>query len=645
MKNPAVFTALAALAFGAQAQQAGPSLETVLVSAAMEPIPASESGSSVFVLEREALEQRQLAPLAEILRSAPGLAVNRSGVVGSQTQLRLRGAEANQVLVIIDGVRANDPALGSEFNMAHLLNYGIESVEIIRGPQSALWGSDAMAGVINITTLLPEEGFGGDLFAEGGSNAWQHAGASARYGDEHLQAALSLSSLDTDGENISRQGNEDDGYENRTANLTLAYRASETLRFDGNLRYTDAENEFDGVDYGTTGLPADSDNRSDTEQLYGRLAARLDTLDGRWSHKLSVAVTNTDNENREENAYAATGYDVTNYDADVTVLGYQARLRFAEGHALTAAYEYQEQDYRQRGPVGFGDPNRDEDLDSHSYVLEYRGRLTPAISVLASARHDDNSDFDDKTTGRLSAAWRLNDGATKLRAAFGTGIKNPSFVERFGYFNDFIGNPDLEPEESTGWEVGIDQLLFDNRASLSLTWFQEELEDEINGFVFDPATGGTTAANEPGTSDRKGIEFDGRFALAHNLDLQAAYTWLDATEEDAGGASSDETRRPEHIASLGINWRFLDDRANLNLNVDYNGEQDDLFFPPVPPYQERVELDDFTLLTLTGSYRFDNGLQLFARVENGLDEDYEEVYGFVAPGRTAYLGLRYRFGD
>jgi vitamin B12 transporter len=647
MKTSLVVAAIAVIISGntvANESQTGPqtgALETVLVRAARQPIPASELGSSVSLLDRELLEQRQMAPLGEILRSVPGLSVSRSGVVGSQTQLRMRGAESNQVLVFIDGVKANDTSQGGEFNMAHMLNYDLASVEVIRGPQSALWGSDAMAGVINITTRRANDGLQGDIYAEGGSNSWQNYGLSARYGSERLKASFSATSLDTDGDNISREGSEDDGYENQTYNLALTYHASENLDLDSVLRYTDAQNEFDGTDF-STGLPADSDDRTDADQTYARLTARLETMDGRWLHTFNTTLAENNNENQSENSFAPTGFDVTKADSEVLLVGYQSSFEVFDGHSITAALEHQEEDFKQRGPIGFGDPNRDEDMDTDSAILEYRGELTETLSLLASARYDDNSDFDDKTTGRVSAAWRVNDGTTKLRAAYGTAIKNPTFTERFGYFNDFIGNPDLQPEESTGYEVGIDQRLLGDRLSLSLTLFHEELDDEINGFVFDPATGGTTAANENGSSEREGLEFNGGWLLARDLSLNFSYTWLDATEEDNfSSENTDEIRRPQHIASANLNWRLLDNRANLNLNVDYNGEQDDFFFPPTPPFQERVQLDDFTLVTLAGSYRLSKQLQLFGRVENALDEDYEEVYGYVSPGRTAYLGVRY----
>ncbi|MEP5764737.1 MAG: TonB-dependent receptor [Halieaceae bacterium] len=615
-----------------------PALETLVVRAAREPIAAEASGSAVSVIGAELLANRQNAALGEILRSVPGVAVSRSGQFGAQTQLRMRGGEANHVLVFIDGVKVNDPAQNNEFNMAHMLNYDLESVEVIRGPQSALWGSDALSGVINITTRRGADGFNADAFAEGGSDGWQHYGATGSYGDQRWQANLSANRVDTDGDNASRQGSEDDGYENNSFNGSGSYQFNEQLLLESNLRYVDSTTQFDGVDF-STGLPADSRDESDSEQWYGRLAARLDTLDGRWQHTLSASYVDVDNKNHTENAFAASGFDDYNTDANNTTLLYQSTFEVVPGHSLTGAYEHQQEDFKQRGPIGFGDPNRDEDLDADSYIVEYRGDLSASLSLLASVRHDDNSDFDDKTTGRVSGSWRINDGATRLRGAWGKGVKNPTFTERFGFYTDFIGNPNLKPEESEGWEVGVDQRLLGDHLQLGLTWFDEQLDDEINGFVYDPASGGFTADNENGSSDRQGLEFSGSWLLADGLSLSAAYTYLDASEDDG----SDEIRRPEHSGSANLNWDFLNKRANLNLNVDYNGEQDDFFFPPLPPYEERVQLDDFTLVTLAGSYRLLANLRLFARVENALDEDYEEVYGYRTPGRSVYAGLSYNF--
>ena len=620
-------------------------LETLVVRAARSPLPAAKFGGSATVLGRELLAQRQGIPLGDLLRSVPGLAVSRAGVVGGQTQLRMRGGEANQVLVFIDGVPANDPAQGSAFNAAHLFNQGLESIAVIRGPQSSLWGSDALSGLIDIATWPAGEGRGGSLLAEGGSDAWQRYGARFAHRGEGWRGKLGASWLRTDGQNIARNGSERDGYENVTLDLGLRRRIAGVLGAEIDLRRSDAANQFDGVD-SATGLPADRDNATDATHIQGRAAIRLDSPNGRWNHLLSYALTDTDNRNRTENAFAPSGFDRNSAAGQAAVYGYQGSFAPVSEHRLTAAFERREENFRQRGPVSFGDPNRDERLTANSWVLEYRGDFRENLHILASGRWDDNSDFGSKNTGRLSAAWRIGGGPFKARGAWGTGIKNPSFAERFGYFVSFIGNPELAPEQSEGWEAGFDLRPSGDLWQFSLTWFDERLRDEINGFVFDAAQGGFTARNDAGLSKRKGLELNGRWRPAAGLRLSFAYTWLDASEEDPdAGLQVREIRRPEHAANLNLNWRPPGRRVNLNLNLDCNGRQDDYHFPPSPPYRQRVRLDSFVLATLAASYRLGQGWEAFARVENGLNEGYEEVFGFRAPGRAFYAGVRYRFGE
>jgi vitamin B12 transporter len=265
-------------------------------------------------------------------------------------------------------------------------------------------------------------------------------------------------------------------------------------------------------------------------------------------------------------------------------------------------------------------------------------------------RHDWNSDFGDNTSWRVTGAYGLADTGTHLRAAFGTGSKNPTFTERFGFFTEesdpfFVGNPDLQPEESNGWEVGAGQDFAGGRIRLALTWFRQDLEDEIDGFVFDPSRGVFTAMNLGGRSRRRGLEFSGRFGIAGGLELAADYTWLDATQPDAfTDAQVREVRRPEHNANVNLDWRFAGDRARLNLNVGFNGEQEDAYFPPPAFAAVPVTLDGFVLVTLAGSWRFGDHAELFGRIENLLDDDYEEVVGFSEPGIGAFAGLRLAFG-
>lgn len=271
-------------------------IETLVVSASRVPVSSNLTGSSFTVLDRSVIEKRQLSTLSEILRDVPGFSVNRGGVLGSTTQIRVRGAEGNQVMVFIDGMEVNDLAQGSEFNFAHLSASEIEKTEVIRGPQSALWGSDALAGVINITTKRGEGPLRATAFMEGGSFGTGHGGANISKGGDRYHFNLGGSYINSTGNNISRDGNEDDGYENGTVSISAGYSPTENLSFDVTSRFTEANNEFDATDF-VTGLPSDSDRETKTSQNYSRLQSKLTLYDGLWDHKLGLSLINTDNDN------------------------------------------------------------------------------------------------------------------------------------------------------------------------------------------------------------------------------------------------------------------------------------------------------------------------------------------------------------
>ena len=630
----------------AEAPNADEKIETIVVKAARVPLPAVAVGTAISLLDGDELTNRQVVAVSEVLRSRPGIAVNRAGGLGALTQVRLRGGEANQVAVYIDGIPVNDPAQGNEFNFAHLLNTDIGSLEIIRGPQSALWGSDAISGVINVQSQRAEPGFRADVLGEAGSDNYRTVKLTTSYADNELSSSFAIAHSESSGDNIARTqpdsslNNTNDGYSNTNASLRLDYRYSPTIETGIRLRYIDANNEFDATDF-TTGLLANSGNETDTNQFYGRAFVAVSTLQDRLVHQLSINLIDTENENLLENAFAATGFDESSADSKTYQYSLQSSFTINPNHRVSAALEYQNQRFEQRGPIVFGDPNRDETLEWSSFVGEYQGSFGESLSILASVRHDDNTDFDNATTARLSAAWWPSGERTRLRGAVGSGVKNPTFTERFGFDNNFIGNPDLQPERSIGWEIGVDQYLFNNSLAISATWFDERLEDEINGFVFDPSTVGFTSANGAGESDRAGLELEARWQLNETLSLALAYTYLDATEEDAAGNQVREIRRAEHIANASVQFSPLQG-LSVNLNVDYNGEQEDFFFPPTPPFQERVTLDDFVLVNLAASYNLSSSLAVFGRVENLFDEDYEEVFSFTTPGRSAVIGLRYR---
>mgnify|MGYP001823861415 FL=1 len=227
-----------------------------------------------------------------------------------------------------------------------------------------------------------------------------------------------------------------------------------------------------------------------------------------------------------------------------------------------------------------------------------------------------------------------------LSANIGTGQKAPTFIERYGYFpGQFVGNPDLKPEQSVSYDIGIEQRIASS-ASIQIAVFRQTVEDEIDGFVFDPESGLFTARNLDTTSKRGGVEVGARWTVSEHLDLSMNYTYTDSTENGAT-----ELRRPRHAGNATIDANFLEGRARLMLAADFGGTRQDIYFPPWPEPSEIVALDSYWLLDLTAQYQATDSIKLFVRASNLLDKDYEQVYGYNTPGRAWYGGVRIHFGN
>jgi vitamin B12 transporter len=618
-----------------------PRLEEILVTAAgLQPISLGDVASSVTIITSEEIEQKQVKYLSDLLRDIPGFSVTQAGGAGSQTQVRVRGAEANQVLVLMDGVRANDPAASGEFQYQFALASNIERIEIIRGPQSATWGSDAMAGVINIIRKkdVVNSHMSGDV--EYGSFNTISAGVNGGYTNEKLEVSGGVSYLNTDGTNVSRVGNEKDGAKNTTGNISVEFDTGDSfsLRFSGQA--IDATSEYDDIDYFVTGLPTDADRVTESDQNFLTGELRYRPPQGHWSGNFSVNRMDSDNDNYADGTWTSS--------TAATTLEYRLRGSAVFGkdqnHSVGFAIEHEDVDFSQRGEASiYGDPNQDQSYDINGYALEYVGKPITGFTWTASARLDDYSDFDNATTWQLAGSYQLTH-SFRLRASAGTGSKAPTFTERYGFFEDyFIGNPDLKPESSRGWEVGLDSNWASGKYQFQLAYFDQDLQDEIDGFVFDPETFLFTAINKDSDSSRKGVEAIFNTRIGKSFTFTASYTYTNAKEKDALGHSVPEVRRPKNMASLSANYYFSDNRGNLNLNVNYTGSQQDFFYSPIDYTSERVDIDAYTVVDLAASWKLTGSLELIGRISNLLDEEYEEVLGFVRPGRAVYGGLRGRF--
>jgi len=616
------------------AHQVDGDMENILVSASLLPITSKRSANAITIIGSDQIKNRAVVSVSDLLRDVAGLAVSRSGVQGSQTQIRVRGGEANHLLVLIDGVEVNNPSQNDEFNWGNLVASDIERIEVIRGPQSSMLGSDAMAGVVNIITRSADQPLSTNIFSEIGSFNTQNNGISIGLKDGAFDMRLGISDLQTDGDNISRSGSEKDGYENTNLNLKSGWRVSNQLNLTLAARQSDGINEFD-ADINFDSLIDDQDDLSKFLSSTKRLKADYSSLDGHWQHQLSIA--RSTNENAEFNGNIPGTATYSNKDQQRLV----SSLLWSElNHRLSFLVEREEEKFQQRGVIndygifGIYDPNQKRSRDTDSMALEYRADISDKLTVAASTRYDDNSEFNTGNTSRIEAIYQIND-SLRMRSAYGTAIKNPTFTERFGFYTNFIGNPSLEPEQSSNWELGIDQQFLGGHSSISFTLFNSELENEIDGNFVDPVTFRYTSVNRAGLSKRQGMELITLNQFNDAVSLNFSYTYTDAVESDGNDRYVDEVRRPRHTGSLNLSWQ-VKDTLHINTNAQYNGSQIDAVYPA------NVKLADYTLINLSANYKATQNLDIYIRFDNLFDESYEEVFSYQTLGFSANVGIRYK---
>lgn len=584
---------------------------------------------SALVINSEQLEARQTRDIADILRDVPGVAV--AGIAG-QTQIRLRGSEANHVLVLVDGIEVSDPFAG-EFDIGTLQAEPGARVEVLRGAQSALYGPDAIGGVVAYESASGRGRPGLAARIEGGTQATVNG--ALRYGasGDSWDAALSAVVVSTDGQPTARGGVRDIGRDSYTLAGKGSVNVSDNLTLRAAARFIRTEGLFNDSDFDTTsptfGFTIDSPgSRFTNEAIYALVGARLDTLEGRWTHDLSAQIADV-----RRDTFGAFG-QASGSKGDRVKASYVTAFAIADDHNLTFAADYEVEGFRNTLASSGGFTGRRE-VEQVGLVGEYR-YAGEAFDVSAAIRHDINDLFQDATTFRLGAGYRITD-TTRLRAAGGSGVKNPGFFELYGFVDGrFIGNAALRPEKSTGWEVGIDQQLGDN-AALAVTYFDSELEGEIFT-TFPPPNFIATPANRATVSKQRGVEVSLGAKLAEQWSLDAAYSYLDAEENGV-----EEVRRPQHIASAALTWTAPGDTASATLVVRYNGETPDVAFTDPSFVPVRVQLGEYTLVNLNARVKLTDQLSAFARAENILGEEYEQVFSFVSPGRSAVVGVEARF--
>nr|WP_283937915.1 TonB-dependent receptor [Sphingomonas caseinilyticus] len=595
----------------------------IVVTASRAEETADKTPASATLIDAKRIERIGSPLVPDLLRLVPSVAVAVSGPAGSLTQVRIRGAEANHTLLFVEGIRANDPASGNEPRF-ELLNADLASkIEVVRGPQSALWGSEAIGGVVAVTGAAPGSG-GTQAFAEGGSHATWRGAARTEAGDADRSISLGVAGQTSNGINSVAGDGDRDGYSNVGLRGSGRYRIDPNFLIGGSGFAQWAESEFDGIS-GTFPFPhTDTLDNSKNRMAAGRLFLEAGNRDRSYAIGSASLLGSSNRNYVDEDPLNRTS-------AKRRTIGLEGGHRFGK-HQLIAAVESERETFKVRGDF----PHQDQSRHHESIALEWSAQDLGPVSANVAVRHDIFSEFKDATTYRAALRAELGQGFA-LAGSFGEGIAQPSFFDLFGFFPPtFTGNPDLKPESSRGGEISLRYSA--DRFGGSVTYFHQRLKDEI-ATVFLPDFSSTTE-NADGKSKRLGVELEGFYQHSDALRLTVNYAWLDASEPDVDDAQLKEQRRPKHSGSVAIDGTSR--RFTYGAAIAYTGERTDTNFDIIP--SALVKLDPYWLASARIAYRVADPVEIHLRVANAFDDDYQDVFGYRTEGRSIHAGLRFAIG-
>jgi vitamin B12 transporter len=614
MKKSAYLLAACAAAMAAPAAAQEPvSLGEVIVTASGVEQDVDTTGQAVTVIDRATIEQRQTLALSDLLATTPGVTVSRNGGMGTVTSVRIRGAEGDQTLTLIDGVRVNDPSSpGGGFDFAHLLTGSIERVEILRGPNSVPWGSQAIGGVVNVVTQSPTEDFGARGVVEYGGmdTVFANIGVSGARGI--VSGSLTAGYLKTDGVSAYARGAEDDGYRHYGASSRIEVAFTPDVRLDLRGYWADSETDLDGF---PPPIYAFGDTReySTAKELYAYAGLHADVADGRLKNTLSFQYADIDRDNYDRDVGAAALFLSRGRSERYA---YKGDLRATETVRLVVGAEQED--------LSFSDGSADFSRGVSSVWAEAIVTPVQNLSLTAAVRHDDDDAFGGATTYGANAAYRLGTGTT-LRASYAEGFKAPTLYQLYA---PFYGTATLKPETAESWDLGVEQSWLDDRLAASVTLFKR---DTVNQIDFDNST--FTYANIARTR-AEGVELALIARPLDGLTVNAAYSYIDTENRSAGLVGKDLARRPEQSASVSADYRFGNDLSVGGTVLAVDDSFDNA--------ANSVRLEGYTLVGLRAEMPVNDTVSVYGRVENLFDTDYETVSNYGSIGRTATVGVRFR---
>jgi vitamin B12 transporter len=618
-------TAVATAAEGAGSPD---SVEAVIVSATRLPTPESQVASSVTVITAEDIAARQERSLPDILKDVPGLNVIRTGGPGGQAAVYMRGTNNNHTKVLVDGIDVSDPSSSNaSFDFSQFLTQDIERVEVLRGPQSGLYGSDAIGGVINIITKSGQGPAQLQASAEGGSFETFNQTAGVRGSTQQFHYSANMEHFHSGATAVTPlellapgEVRNDDYYDNLTAATKLGYDVGQNFDVGLVARYTRTHLRVTGDDFSTfPSFPAAQQARASTSEYYGRATAHLVSFESLLDQTLGVSYI------RKRTSTLEPDSPQESLDTgERTKIDWQGALKFTPAHTLVLGAEHARDSISE--PISAAN-----NIDSG--YAELQSQLLEGLYAAVNARYDKNDRFGGKVTYRVAPAYTIPGTGMKLKTSVGSGFKAPTLSELFQSFPDFffIANPNLRPETSTGYDLGVEQALVGQTLRVGVTYYSNRIRNLI---VAAPAPDGINLSYaNVGRARTNGVESFVAYSPIEVVTVRADYTYTQATDE---GTDQELLRRPKHKASLNAGWQATHalslNATVLTLSSWIDGNRD--FSVP------RLSAPGYTVVNLAASFDVNKHLSVFGRVDNLFDRHYQNPVGFLQPTVGAFAGIR-----
>jgi vitamin B12 transporter len=589
--------------------------EQIVVTASGIDQAKSETGQAIAIVDRNRLETLQTVTISDALRTLPSVSVAQRGSVGSQTSVFIRGGNSSQTLVLLDGVRINDPSSPNGlYDFGALLSGNIEQVELLRGPNSIIWGSQAIGGVINVTSLKPTTDFSVNAKAEYGYADTRSLNANIAGTTGMFEGSVGGGYYNTDGISSLAGGTERDGYENFGANGRLKINLSNDFAIDLRGYYSDGKVEYDSpFGVGADGLPV-----SDNTQFTGYIGANLNLLNGKFRNRIAYTRSDIKRIGTDPVVFSFNNFDV---NGDIDRFEYQGVFDLAKTATLVFGLEHE----RIFASTSFeGAPADVANTNVNSAYLQLILRPLIGFTLTGGIRHDDYNVYGGQTTLGGNIAYTPNQGRTVLRATYSEGFRAPTLSEGQPPF----GNPNLKPETARNFDLGAEHTFLDGKAQIYATYFNRSSNDLIS---FSPSFQLENIDRVRAT----GIETGFTLRPTARLDIRAGYSLLDAINKSVSNFGNRLALRPQDSVTMTIDWNSPW-KVKLGTTLQMVGDSFD-------NASNSVRLDGYSLVGVRAAFPINDAIEIYGRIDNAMDEAYANVAGYSTYGRSAFAGVRARF--